>query len=101
MLNVNGVENGEFLEYKNRPLVRKDDDIYYGDVEVYYVKMMIMSEKTTEKSDEKIPKDIVVQLFKKGNPFPEKQINAKGLSDAFETAEAWLNRYDPIKVDAV
>ncbi len=96
MLEVNGIESGEFLEYKGRPLVRKDDDIYYGDLGAHYVKMMIMSEKNTDKSDEKIPKDIVVQLFAAGNPFPEKQINAKGLSDAFETAEAWLNRFDPI-----
>ena len=96
MLEIKGIGTDEFLEYKGRPLVRKDDDIYFGDINVYYVKMMIMSEKTTSKSDEEIPKDIVIQLFRKGNLFPEKQMNAKGLSDAFETAEAWLNRYDPI-----
>ena len=41
MLNVTGIENGEYLEYKSRPLVRKDDEIFYGDLSVYYVKMMI------------------------------------------------------------
>ena len=97
MLEITGIESGEFLEYKGRPLVRKDDDIYYGDLNAHHVKMMIMSEKATDKSEEKIPKDIVVQLFEVGNPFPVKQINAKGLSDAFETAEAWLNRYDPLE----
>lgn len=96
MLNVKGVDNGEYLEYKNRPLVRKDDDIYYGDLSAYYVKMMIMSEKNTEKSEEQLPNDIVVQLFTAGKFLPEKQTNAKGLSDAFETAEAWLKRYDPL-----
>ena len=73
MLEVKGIEPEEYLEYKNRPLVRKDDDIYYGDLSAYYVKMMIMSEKDVDKSDEKVPKDIVIQLFKAGNPFPEKQ----------------------------
>ena len=96
MLEISGIESGEFLEYKGRPLVRKDDDIYYGDLGMHYVKMMIMTDKSTEKSEEKIPKDIVVQLFSSNNPFPVKQVNAKGLSDAFETAEAWLNRYDPL-----
>ena len=32
MLNVKGVEASEYLEYKGRPLVRKDNDIYYGDL---------------------------------------------------------------------
>lgn len=96
MLNISGIENGEYLEYKSRPLVRKDNEIYYGDLSVYYVKMMIMSDKDATKCNEQIPNDIIVQLFSAGKPFPEKQIMAKGLSDALETAEAWLNRYDPL-----
>ena len=94
MFDVKGIENGEFLEYKGRPLVRKDDDLYYGDLSEYYVKMMIMTEKSAGKSDEKIPDNIAVQLFATGKTFPEKQISAKGLSDAFETAAAWLDRYN-------
>lgn len=96
MLNVTGIENGEYLEYKSRPLVRKDDEIFYGDISVYYVKMMIMTEKDASKVEEKLPDIVIVQLFSAGNPFPEKQIKAKGLADAFETAEAWLKRYDPL-----
>lgn len=96
MLEVKGIENGEYLEYQGRPLVRKDDDIFYGDLSKYYVKMMIMSEKATDKSEETIPGLIVVQLFSAGNPFPEKQNNEKGLLDAFETAKAWLDRKDPL-----
>ena len=94
MLEVNGIGNGEFLEYKGRPLVRKEDEIYYGDLAQYYVKMMIMTEKASQKNNEKIPDSIAVQLFAPGKPFPEKQISAKGLSDAFETAAAWLDRYN-------
>lgn len=94
MFDVKGIENNEFLEYKGRPLVRKDDDIYYGDLSAYYVKMMIMTEKPSSKSEEMLPGQIVMQLFAPGKPFPEKQISAKGLSDAFETAAAWLDRYN-------
>ena len=58
MLNAIGVKKGEFLEYKGRPLVRKDNDIYYGDLsEKYHVFMMIMAELPTEKGVE-IPKNI-------------------------------------------
>ena len=96
MLEINGIESGEFLEYKSRPLVRKDDEIFYGDLSVYYVKMMIMTEKNATKVEEKLPNDILVQLFAAGEPFPKKQISEKGLANAFETAEAWLNRYDPL-----
>lgn len=96
MLEIKGIENGEYLEYKSRPLVRKDDEIFYGDLSVYYVKMMIMTEKNATKVEEKLPNDIIVQLFNAGEPFPVKQITEKGLASAFETAEAWLNRYDPL-----
>ena len=94
MFDVKGIDDGEYLEYKGRPLVRKDDDLYYGDLSQYYVKMMIMSEKASGKSDETIPDNIAVQLFAPGKPFPEKQISEKGLSNAFETATAWLDRYN-------
>ena len=91
MLDVNGIESNEFLEYKGRPLVRKDDEIYYGDISSFYVKMMIMNEKIA-KNEEKIPVSIVVQLFKPNDKFPVRQIIANGLSDAFETASVWLDR---------
>lgn len=94
MFEVKGIESGEYVEYKGRPLVRKDDDLYYGDLSQCYVKMMIMTEKNSVKADEKVPDNIAVQLFLPGKPFPEKQISAKGLSDAFETAAAWLDRYN-------
>ena len=94
MFDVKGIEGGEYIEYKGRPLVRKDDDLYYGDLAEYYVKMMIMTEKKAVKAGETVPENIAVQLFAPGKPVPEKQISAKGLSDAFETAAAWLDRYN-------
>ena len=94
MLNANGVNENEFLEYKGRPLVRKDNDIYYGDLsEKYHVFMMIMTEKMSTQGEE-IPDTIMVQLMEKDNMRPEKQILAKSLADALETADAWLMRYN-------
>ena len=94
MLNANGVTEGEFLEYKGRPLVRKDNDIYYGDLsDKYHVFMMIMSEAPTSKGID-VPAMIMVQLLAKDSNRPEKQAVSKSLTDALETASAWLDRYN-------
>ena len=94
MLNANGVDSSEFLEYKGRPLVRKDNDIYYGDLsENYHVFMMIMAEKPSSKGSES-PATIMVQLMAKDSMRPEKQTISKSLADALETAAAWLDRYN-------
>ena len=94
MLNANGVDTNEFLEYKNRPLVRKDDDIYYGDLsDNYHVFMMIMAEKPSSKGTD-VPATIMVQLMAKDARIPEKQTISKSLTDALETAAAWLERYN-------
>ena len=95
MITANGLDNNEFLEYKGRPLVRQGEELFYGDMsEKHYIYMMIMTEKKAVKAGETVPENIAVQLFAPGKPFPEKQISAKGLSDAFETAAAWLDRYN-------
>lgn len=94
MLNAKGVSNEEFLEYKGRPLVRKDNDIYYGDLsDKYHVFMMIMAEAPTSKGID-IPAMIMVQLLAKDSSRPEKQAVSKSLTDALDTASAWLDRYN-------
>lgn len=94
MLNANGVELNEFLEYKGRPLVRKGDDIYYGDLsDNYHVFMMIMAEKPSSKGTD-VPDTVMVQLMEKKSGRPEKQTISKSLTDALETADAWLERYN-------
>ena len=94
MLNANGVSEREFLEYKGRPLVRKDNDIYYGDLsDKYHVFMMIMAEVPSSKGIE-IPATVMVQLLAKDSSRPEKQTVSKSLTDALETASAWLDRYN-------
>ncbi len=91
MLNAEGVNNGEFLEYKGRPLVRHDGDIYYGDLSAkYHIHMIVMSEK--EIKGMQVPDKIVVQLIPKGSMMPEKNIMSTSLADALETADAWLER---------
>ena len=91
MLKTEGINNEEFLEYKGRPLVRHDSDIYYGDLSAkYHVHMIVMSEK--EVKGTMIPDKIVVQLVPNGSIMPEKNIMSTSLVDALETAHAWLER---------
>ncbi len=95
MLNASGVSTDEFLEYKGRPLVRKDDDIYYGDLsDKYYIYMMIMSKKGSSKGDAEVPDIIMVQLLEGQTKKIEKQQITHGLSEAFEFADAWLTRFN-------
>ncbi len=95
MINAQGI-NGSFLEYKKRPLVRQEDDIYYGDLsDKYHVYMMIMGDKKDGVTGQQtVPEKIMVQLLKKGSKMPEKQSIVTGLAEAFEMADAWLERYN-------
>ena len=93
MLEVNGAKSNEFLEYKGRPLVRQGDDIYYGDMsDNYYIYMMIMDE--TETSNGTVPTKILVQLLDSNTKSPKEQKMLTGFKDAFEFADAWLERYN-------
>ncbi len=95
MLNAKGVESGEFLEYKGRPLVRKGDDIYYGDLsDAYHVFMMIMMTKPSTVEGVETPEKIVVQLMPKNERKPEKQAMKNSLTEALDIADAWLTRYN-------
>ena len=89
MLNANGVSNNEFVEYKGRPLVRQDNEIFYGDMsENAYVYMMIMGEKETENGS--MPDKIMVQLCDSTTKMPKRNKVCNGLKEAFEYADAWL-----------
>lgn len=95
MFDISGVGTEEFLEYKGRPLVRHENDIYYGDLsDKYHIFMMIMAEKDSANASEKVPGTILVQLLESATKKPEKQQITNGLAEAFEFAEAWLNRYN-------
>ena len=89
MLKADGLDKNEFLEYKGRPLVRKEDEIIYGDMsEDSYVYMIIMGETETENGP--MPNNIMVQLCDSKTKVPKKQKMVKGLKEAFEFADAWL-----------
>ena len=93
MLNAKGVEANEFLEYKGRPLVRQGDDIYYGDLsETYYIYMMIMTEKDVDGNT--VPDKIMVQLCESATKIPKNQKIVVGFKEAFEFADAWLERFN-------
>ena len=94
MLNANGVEKNEFLEYKGRPLVRSEDDIYYGDLsEKYYIYMMILTTDTVS-GQEDVPSQIMIQLINSETKSPEKQHMVVGLAEALDYANIWLERYN-------
>ena len=95
MLNAKGVEPNEYLEYKGRPLVRHEDEIYYGDMsDKFYVFMMLMSNKKVSDEKGEIPEKIMIKLLNSETKSPEKQSIQVGLTEALEFADAWLDRYN-------
>ena len=93
MLNANGVGQDEYLEYKGKPLVRQGNEIIYGDMsDKFYIFMMIMTEKNTDNG--KVPDKIMVQLFESANQALTNQKVVNGFKEAFEFADAWLERYN-------
>lgn len=93
MLNFNGVEKNEFIEYKGKPLVRQGNEIVYGDMsDKHYIFMMIMNEKETENGS--LPDKIMVQLFESASKSLVNQKIVSGFKEAFEFADAWLERYN-------
>ena len=94
---VKSTVDGDFILYKNRPLVREDHVICYGNVsDPYIIQMIIMSEK--EYKGRKVPDQIYVQLLSTDTSKPMsarvvKDIMRSGLSDALDMGIAWLERY--------
>lgn len=94
---VTSTVDGDFVLYKNRPLVREDNVICYGNVtDKYILQMIIMSEK--EYKGRKVPDQVYVQLLSTDTSIPQnnrvvKEGMKSGLSDAFDIGLAWLERY--------
>jgi hypothetical protein len=85
---------GKYLEFKGQPLVRVDNELYYGDMsEKFYLFMMIMSYKNLDKFGTQIPDKVMVQILPtSGSGKVEKQNIVTGLSEAFDLGMAWLER---------
>ncbi len=82
----------DFLTYKGKPLVRKGDEIYFGDMaEKYVVKLEIKSYKGEN------PDKVKVILMKSDITLDEKARTVKtseknGLYEAMDIAAVWLER---------
>ena len=86
----------DFLTYKGKPLVRKGNEIYYGDMsEKYVVMLQIMS--TKKEGDMEIADKVSVQLMDTdSDKRPKDRIIKKsektGLYNAMDIGAIWLER---------
>ena len=87
--------DGSYLTYKGKPLVRKGNDLFYGDLsDEYYLSMMIMSQKQVNVGDTsvEVPDTVLVQvLTKDGKPVKQKLVT-DGLYEAFDLGCVWLEK---------
>ena len=85
---------GKFLEYKGKPLVRQDNELYYGDMaDKFILFMLIMTYKDDAKLQTQVPDKIMVQIIPTdGSGKVEKQGSANGLWEALDLGCAWLER---------
>ena len=83
---------GDYLMYKDRPLVREGNTICYGDMSDKYVFLLeIMSYKKV--GDEDLPDTIFIQIISTdGTQQIYKQGQKNGLYDAFDIGLVWLER---------
>ena len=89
-------ENKKFLRYKGYPLVRKNDEIYYGNMSDQYVVWMQITEKKKVGDIDVASK---VKLYKMAtddslDPVKRvaKQSEKTSLYEALDIAYAWLTR---------
>ena len=82
---------GKYLEYLDKPLVREDNTICYGDFNEKCVLILeIMSFKTVDGKE--LPEDILIQVIDSKDPNKIlKQGMKKGLHDAFSIGLVWLD----------
>ena len=85
-----------FLTYKGKPLVRKGNEIYYGDMaEKYVIKLDILSEK--EQDGISVPDKISIQLLLSDTQLKDadrikKKSEKNGLYEALDLGVVWLER---------
>ncbi|MBR4973770.1 MAG: hypothetical protein IKY45_04845 [Clostridia bacterium] len=86
----------DFLTYKEKPLVRKGNEIYYGDMsEAYVVKFTILSSK--KEGDKEVPDKINVQLLNSDIQLSDKDRITKettktSMFEALDVGFVWLER---------
>ena len=88
--------DNKFLTYKGKPLVRKENEIYYGDMsEKYVVRFEILSSKKEDKLE--LADKVAVVLLKSdiNLPFAErivKESTKNSMFDALDLGFTWLER---------
>ncbi len=86
----------DFLTYKNKPLVRKGKEIYYGDMsESRVVRFQVLSTKKTDEGE--MPEKVKVQLLSSDIQLPDKdRIKKETTKDSFyealDVGFVWLER---------
>ena len=85
-----------FLEFKGKPLVRKGNTLYYGDMNDPFVLMLSVAD-SHEVHGVQIADKVTVQLFNTDptvNPMQAlvKKTEAKGLWAAMDIGVTWLER---------
>ena len=86
-----------FLKYKNKPLVRSGNIIYYGNSnDKFIVKMNIKEYIKDEKNGLNISSNIVVQLIDNSKGFYQQKVakssSKNNLCVALDIADIWLER---------
>ena len=86
----------EFLTYKEKPLVRSGNEIYYGSMaEPYVVKFDILSAK--KEGENEVPDKVKVQLLKSDIQLSDKDRVVKdttkgSMFEALDVGFVWLER---------
>lgn len=89
-------KKNEFLTYKDKPLVRCGNTIYYGDMSDPYVIMLQIAAKK-ESNELEMAEKVVVQLLSTDpDASPRERIikrsEKKGLYNAMDVGSVWLKR---------
>ncbi len=86
-------EEKNIFTYKGKPMVRRGDVIYYGDLgEKYIIIFTIKSKKKV--GDLEVADSIAVELCSNGNGGKNKvlrSVNRESLYEAIDIAEFWLD----------
>ena len=85
-----------FLTYKNKPIVKCGNEIYYGDMaEPFVIRFTVLS--TVKAGENEIPGKVKVQLLKSDTQLPDKDRIVKSSEkdsffDALDVGFVWLER---------
>ena len=93
---ASSVKDGELLMYKGRPLMRKENIIYYGSMEDRYIIMMQILE-TKKEGDLEVATKVAVQLQQTSQTVRMKDRIVKkseknSLWSAMDIGSIWLSR---------